>query len=263
MDWVQFHSIGLIAGTLGAFIVIALAEMLWPAREARASTGLRWKASWSLYLVNMGVNLLIPISGFGAALYAAEHGIGLVNIVGLEGLPAIILTIVLIDFGQYLYHRSLHRVPLLWRVHKVHHSDNDYDLTTGVRFHPVETVFTIAFRITVNLLIGSPIEAVVIWEIWSTVSGFYGHGNVHLPPRVERVIRWVFVTPTMHCIHHSKVLAECDSNFSGIFSCWDRLLGSYTPAPRAGYKEMQFGIEGLQQPNRLARLFVIPFEPED
>jgi sterol desaturase/sphingolipid hydroxylase (fatty acid hydroxylase superfamily) len=263
MDWVQFHSIGLIAGTLGAFIVVALAEILWPERESRVSTGLRWRVSGSFYLLNMGITFLIPITGFGAALYAAEHGLGLIPLLQLDGLPAILLTVALIDLGQYVYHRALHRVPLLWRVHKVHHSDNDYDLTTGVRFHPLETVLTIGFRISINLLLGSPIEAVVIWEIWSTLSGFYGHGNVHLPHKVELVIRWVFVTPTMHCIHHSTVFEECDSNFSGIFSAWDRLLGTYTPAPVRGYKDMEFGVIGLEHPNGLSRLASLPFEAGD
>jgi sterol desaturase/sphingolipid hydroxylase (fatty acid hydroxylase superfamily) len=259
IDWVQIHSLAIIVTVLASFSVIAMAETLWPARESSAPLAPRWGASGTLYFFNLFLSVLIPASTLGTAYLAQSMGIGLFNWTTLPAVVTIILAFVLLDLSQYLLHRLQHRLPLLWRLHQVHHTDDDYDITTGLRFHPIESVLTIIFRLSVVFILGAPLAAVVIYEVWATAAGFYGHANVRLPVNLEQLLRKVFVTPTMHCIHHSTEADEVDSNFSAIFSGWDRWLGTYTAEPRLGQQGLTFGLTDVSEPHRLKTLFLMPF----
>jgi len=169
---------------------------------------------------------------------------------------------VLMDLVIYLQHVMVHAVPLLWRLHRVHHADLDYDVTTGARFHPLEIILSLLIKFAVILLLGPPLVAVVIFEVLLNATAMFNHGNVSLPPAVDRWIRWLLVTPDMHRVHHSIEDDETNSNFGFNLPWWDRLLGTYRAQPRSGHQGMVIGIRTFRETRQcvsLPGMLKIPF----
>jgi sterol desaturase/sphingolipid hydroxylase (fatty acid hydroxylase superfamily) len=231
---------------------VALWEGLAPRRRLTASLRARWTGNFAIYLVsNALLRVLFPGLAVGVSAFASERGWGLFNQLEAPFWPVVAATVLVIDLGRYVLHWALHAVPILWRVHGMHHSDPDYDLTTGLRFHPFETVLYFGGSFGLIALIGAPVAAVLASEAILAISGPFVHGNVRLPARADAVLRFVFVTPDMHRVHHSIDRRESFSNFSSVFSWWDRLFGTYVAQPAAGHLGMRIGLDGFQDPKHL------------
>jgi sterol desaturase/sphingolipid hydroxylase (fatty acid hydroxylase superfamily) len=247
----------------GMLSLVALWESLLPARRPTTSTALRWVNNVALLIMeNVFMRWVFPLFAVMMSLYAAERGLGLFNQVAAPLWLALPVTIVLLDAKAYLVHRLLHTVPWFWRLHKVHHTDLDYDVTTGLRFHPLESLVTMGSSLVLIGVLGAPPLAVIVYEILFIATALINHGNIHLPRRLDMLLRLVLVTPDMHRIHHSAELRETNSNYSGVFSVWDRAFGTYTRDPAAGQDGMIMGLAEYRDPRRLNlyRLLIMPFE---
>jgi sterol desaturase/sphingolipid hydroxylase (fatty acid hydroxylase superfamily) len=231
-------------GVFGAvFALMALAEWAAPARALTLSKRRRWATNLSLLALNtIAVRLLFPAAAVGIAISAQQSGSGLLNMLRVPDALAFIVSFLLLDLGIYLQHVLFHRVPALWRLHRVHHLDADLDVTTGNRFHPIEMLLSMAIKSLMILALGAPWLAVLAFEIVLNAAALFNHANVRLPARVERSLRWIIVTPDMHRIHHSSLSSEYNRNFGFNLPWWDRLLGTYTPEPRDGHAAMRIGV---------------------
>jgi sterol desaturase/sphingolipid hydroxylase (fatty acid hydroxylase superfamily) len=247
-----------------AFILalLVLFEHFAPMRRYSTDRRLRWRANLSLLFIDaVLLRLCFPLAATGIALYAEQRSIGLFYLLHIPALPAWILGLLMLDCVIYWQHRLLHRIPLLWRLHKIHHTDLDLDFSTGVRFHPLEILLSMLLKTGVILLLGIPATAVLVFEILLNSFSLYTHSNIALPSGLERVLRRLFVTPDMHRIHHSLDRAETDSNFSFNLSLWDRLFGSYRAAPALESRTMPLGLAEYRDPAELGltKLLKIPF----
>ena len=246
----------------GAILAVALVEAFAPARATGRDVGRRWLRNFSLTLLDTAVvRLLLPVAGVGWAGFAADRGWGLLSLVDLPLWASVALTVVVLDFSFYLQHYLLHTAPLLWRLHRTHHSDIEYDFSTAVRFHPFEALFTTALGMTLIVLLGVPPEGVMMSQILAVAVTFAEHANIMIPGPVDRAVRLVFVTPNMHRVHHSVDHVEGNSNFSNLFSFWDRLFGTYVDQPAAGHDRMEFGLMEVRDRAQLTfpRLLAQPF----
>ena len=236
---------------LGAFIAVfagmALWETLAPRRGLRMPKRARWTANLSLVALNTIIlRLLFPAAAVGATALAADRGWGVLALVGLPAWAAVALSIVALDLAVYLQHVVFHAAPTLWRLHLVHHADLDFDTTTGLRFHPIEIVLSMLFKVTIVTALGPPVLGVLVFEVLLNATSMFNHGNVRMSVVLDRVLRAVLVTPDMHRVHHSVLRHETNSNFGFCLSWWDRLLGTYRAQPRAGHEGMTIGTEQLQ-----------------
>lgn len=232
---------------------VAVWEYLSPLRPHAAPLPIRWRNNLGVMLVNTAlIWAVFPGAGIGAALVMEDAGWGLMPLIDLPFWWSFVLSILLMDFCRYGEHFLLHRIPFLWRIHRTHHTDHDFDVTTAVRFHPIEAVGVIAAKVATVALIGPPVAAVLAYELAYPMTTFWVHANVRMPRRLERVMRWLFITPDMHRAHHSVVARELNSNFGGLFSFWDRWLGTYTREPAAGHLGMKIGVPEFDQPRHLA-----------
>ena len=260
--WLIAHSqLVYLVAIVGGFAAVAIWETVSPLRQLIAPLGPRWSANIGLLAINsVVVHAALPLAAVGAALYAQGRGWGLLHGLGWPGLAVALLGLLALDLTRWLLHCAMHRVPWLWRLHRVHHSDIDYDCTIGLRFHPLEAVLTAGALAWVVILLGVPPAVVVLSDALTIALGYVAHGNVSLPPRWERVLRPVFVTADVHRVHHSSLRGESMSNFGSIFSFWDRLFGSYVAAPAAGHLGMNIGLDDLRDPRQLTlpRLLWLP-----
>jgi len=250
---------------LGAFLGVLGAMMIWevaaPRRAARLARLARWPSNLGIAALNTGViRFLCPITALGMALLASERGWGLLNLTPMPAWQAIPLAFLLLDLAIYLQHRLFHAVPVLWRLHRMHHADLEFDVSTGLRFHPVEIVLSMLIKMAVIGLVGAPAAAVVIFEIALNASSMFNHANVRIAPRRDAWLRRLVVTPDMHRVHHSILPDETDSNFGFNLPWWDRLLGTYRPQPRAGHDGIVIGIPDFRDPSelRLDRMLLQP-----
>ena len=229
----------------GVFMVMALWEVVAPCRRLLVSKSTRWANNLILVATNtLLLRLIFPTAAVGVATFAMSEGWGLLNHYPLPLMLAIILSVVVLDLAIYLQHVMVHAIPLLWRLHRVHHADLDFDVTTGARFHPLEIILSMLIKFAVILLLGPPLVAVVLFEILLNATAMFNHSNVQLPKRLDRIVRWFVVTPDMHRVHHSVEDDETNSNFGFSLPWWDRLLGTYRDQPRAGQQNMTIGIHG-------------------
>ncbi len=229
---------------LGAITVAAIWEAAVPRRANAAPLRLRWIGNFTLTVIDtIVVRGLVPLSAIALSVALGERGWGLLNAVGLPFWPALAFSILALDLGRYAFHRVLHGVPLLWRIHAVHHTDLDYDFTTALRFHPFEVMVAIAWAFALIAVLGPPVEAVIAFETLSVAVSIAQHANATLPAALDRSLRRVVITPDMHRIHHSAQRTETDSNFGTIFPFWDRLFATYCAAPALGHERMQIGLE--------------------
>jgi sterol desaturase/sphingolipid hydroxylase (fatty acid hydroxylase superfamily) len=232
---------------LGTFALMALWEVLAPLRMPGTSKAVRWPNHVMLAAMNIGlVRVLFPLAAVALAVYAGEHGIGLFNIIPVPYLLAFAGSLLALDLAIYLFHLLFHAVPALWRVHRVHHADVDIDVSTGVRFHPIQMMLSVSIKSIVILLLGPPALSVLTFEVLSHAITLFNHGNVRIPAALDRVLRWFVVTPDMHRIHHSIHIAETDSNFGFVLPWWDRMFGTYRAEPAGGQVRMVVGIESFR-----------------
>jgi sterol desaturase/sphingolipid hydroxylase (fatty acid hydroxylase superfamily) len=242
--------------------VMAGWETLAPRRRRLMSRWVRWPSNLGIVALNtLALRSTFPVAAVGLAAVADGSGWGLLNNVGLPEWIKIVGAVVLLDLAIYLQHVMFHAVPALWRLHRMHHADLDFDVTTGARFHPVEILLSMGLKLAVIAALGAPQVAVVIFEVVLNATAMFNHANVRLPEKVDRVLRWVVVTPDMHRVHHSTVPNETNSNFGFNSPWWDRLLGTYRPQPAAGHEAMTIGLDDFRDPAqlRLDRMLVQPF----
>jgi sterol desaturase/sphingolipid hydroxylase (fatty acid hydroxylase superfamily) len=251
---------------MGAFAVVlalmALWEVLAPRRPQGIGRARRWPWNLGVVVIDaMVLWLVFPLTAVGVAVLATSRGFGLFPALAAPAWLAIPAAVLALDLAIYLQHVLFHAVPVLWRVHRMHHADLEFDVTTGVRFHPLEMVLSMAIKIAVIALLGAPAVAVLVFEVLLNVTSLFNHGNVHLPSHLERALRSMLVTPEMHRVHHSVIRRETDSNFGFNLSWWDRLFGTYRAQPAAGHEAMVIGLEQFREPEelRLDRMLAQPF----
>ena len=233
--------LGFFAGVLA---VMAAWEVAAPRRRREIPRFLRWSNNLGIVVLDsLLTRLTYPVAAVGLALIAEERGWGLFNAYDVPSVVAIIVSVVVLDFVIYLQHVLFHATPGLWRLHRMHHADLEFDVTTGLRFHPVEILLSMAIKLTVIAALGPPAVEVLMFEVLLNATAMFNHSNIRLPAQVDRVLRWVMVTPDMHRVHHSIIPAETNSNFGFNLPWWDRLLDTYKAQPRMGHDDMSIGIE--------------------
>lgn len=254
-DWLVAHALGVrLACFGGVFIAMAAWEQLASRRPWTVARTTRWTSHLLLSALNtLIVRALLPLTTVGVAALAHAEGWGLFNFYRVPEAPAILLGVVALDLVIYLQHVMFHAVPMLWRVHRVHHADLDFDVTTGIRFHPLEIALSLAIKLAAILLLGAPPAAVLIFEVLLNASSMFNHGNVRVPRALDRWLRRLLVTPDMHRVHHSIVVRETNRNFGFNLPWWDRLFGTYQAQPRAGHEGMTIGLADLRDEARVAR----------
>lgn len=263
LNWIMSHEPLVRLGFFfGVFLVMAVWEIAAPCRRLRTEKGRRWVANLGiLFLGALVTRALFPAAAVGMALLAAERGWGLLN--NFEPAPAvsIVVSMLVLDLVIYLQHVMFHAVPALWRLHLVHHADVDFDVTTGLRFHPVEIVLSMLIKLAAVAALGPPAVAVLIFEVVLNATAIFNHGNVRLAAAVDRRLRWIVVTPDMHRVHHSVIPIETNSNFGFNLPWWDRLLGTYRDQPVDGHESMTIGVDRFQDRRRqnLLWLLALPF----
>lgn len=267
MDWNSFIIENEVVIRLGFFFGILLLVAVWEIAAPRRSLSQpkirRWMHNLGLTFLNtLLLRLLFPAAAVGVALFAGRQGWGLFNYFQVPLPVSATVSVILMDGIIYLQHVMVHAIPLLWRLHRVHHADLDFDVTTGARFHPIEIILSMLIKFATILLLGPPVVGVVIFEVLLNATAMFNHGNLRLPERVDRVLRLFLVTPDMHRVHHSIADDETNSNFGFNLPWWDRLFGTYKAQPDAGHERMTIGIDRFRDPSRVERLpgmLLLPF----
>ncbi|MDJ0805711.1 MAG: sterol desaturase family protein [Gammaproteobacteria bacterium] len=256
-----------LSAFLCVFAVMASWEKVAPRRKLLFSKLRRWLSNLGLVFLNtLLLRLIFPAAAVGMASHAATHGWGLFNAIQLPLWLVVPLSVILLDMVIYLQHVMVHAVPALWRLHRVHHADPDYDVTTGSRFHPIEIILSMLIKFATIAALGTPVLAVIILEVLLNGMAMFNHANVGLPEWLDRRLRWLLVTPDMHRVHHSQEVDESNSNFGFNLSIWDRLMGTYRAQPRLGHRDMVIGIASITEPQRtthLGGMLMIPFTNAD
>jgi len=253
---------------IGLFLLLAMVETILPRRIRSETRKRRWATNWALIVIDSValramayvVPFVLPLLAVGAAYDAQRLGWGLFNHVDWPAGLEILLTVLFLDFAIWLQHLITHKIPILWRLHRVHHADRDIDVTTAIRFHPVEIALSMLLKIGLVYLLGPAGFAVILFEIILSSTAMFNHANIKLPLRLDRIVRLVLVTPDMHRVHHSDVRSEHDSNYGFSLSIWDRMFGTYIAQPKAGHDDMTIGLQWQDdRPSNLAWILALPF----
>ena len=262
-EWILAHEPGV---RLSAFFGMFALMGTWEARAPRRARALTRRARWPHNLALVALNSLIlrfafPLAALGTALLAAERGWGLLNAYAVPFPWAFVLALLALDCAIYLQHVLFHAVPALWRLHRMHHADLDFDVTTGARFHPLEIVISMGIKLAVVSALGAPALAVLVFEILLNATAMFNHSNVNIPVKLDCLLRLLVVTPDMHRVHHAVRPAETNSNFGFNLPWWDRLFGTYAAQPRDGHADLVIGIEQFRaaREQRLDRMLIQPF----
>jgi sterol desaturase/sphingolipid hydroxylase (fatty acid hydroxylase superfamily) len=246
----------------GVLAVMIVWEALAPRRRRLVSRWARWPSNLGIVVLNtLLLRAVFPVAAVGLAALGQQRGWGLLNNVAVPGSMKVIAAVVLLDLAIYSQHVMFHAIPALWRLHRMHHADLDFDVTTGARFHPLEILLSMGLKLAIVTALGAPAVAVLIFEVALNATAMFNHGNVGLPPTIDRVLHWLVVTPDMHRVHHSTAVNETNSNFGFNLPWWDRLFGTYRAAPAAGHEAMTIGLDSFRDPAqlRLDRMLVQPF----
>lgn len=258
----QYEAIVRLSAFAGIFLIMAVLEIAMPRKKRVLSKGARWFTNISLVIVNtLALRLIMPILAVGMADYAAGRGWGLLALVDLPIWAEIIIAFLLLDMLIYAQHIAFHKIPVFWRFHKVHHADRDLDVTSGARFHPVESVLSMAYKLLCIALIGPAAFAVFLFEVVLNAASMFNHANVRLPLRFDRALRLFIVTPDMHRVHHSVIERETNSNYSFFLTIWDRMFRTYIAQPEKGHDAMTIGLSEYQdrKPANLIWSLIVPF----
>ncbi len=251
-----------LAAFAGVLVLMAAWELLAPRRHQAAERPLRWSSNLGIVVLDtVLVRILVPATGVGIAFLAEARGWGLFHAFAAPAWLAVIVSVIALDLAIYLQHVLFHAVPALWRLHRMHHADLAFDVTTGVRFHPIEILLSMLIKLAVVAALGAPALAVVLFEVVLNATSMFNHGNVRIPERLDRMLRWIVVTPDMHRVHHSVEAHETNSNFGFNLPWWDRMFGTYRSQPAAGHDAMRIGIEQFRDRSelRLDRMLLQPF----
>jgi sterol desaturase/sphingolipid hydroxylase (fatty acid hydroxylase superfamily) len=258
-----YESVIRLGGFVGVLALMALWEILAPRRRLIAGKPWRWASNLGLVALDtVAVRIVVPLGAVGTAIIAHEYNWGLFNNLLLPEWAAVVLSVVALDFTIYLQHVLFHAVPVLWRLHMVHHADLDFDVSTGVRFHVLEILISMGIKMAAVVLLGAPALSVLIFEVLLNATSMFSHGNVHLPAWFDRVLRLVVVTPDMHRVHHSIHVRETNSNFGFNAPWWDYLFGTYKDQPADGHEGMTIGLKQFRDERRAERLhwmLLLPF----
>lgn len=239
----------------GVFVLMAVLEAVFPRKDRTLPRAQRWLTNGGFVVIDtLALRLVLPVLAVGMAEIAARNGWGLFNSLALPFWLEVALAFVILDLLIYVQHVATHKIPVLWRLHKVHHADRDIDATTGVRFHPVEIVLSMTYKLLCVVILGAPALAVFLFEVVLNAAALFNHANLRLPSGVDRIARRVIVTPDMHRVHHSVHRQETDSNYGFFLSVWDRMFRTYIAEPRDGHDAMTIGLSDYQD-EKPARLF--------
>lgn len=264
IGFIYFNEAGIrLSVFLGGFSLLAIWEWNKPKRELIHVKSKRWLNNLALVVCStIVVRILIPTAAIGAAYVAEQNQWGISNTIDLPFWLKVVISFVLLDLVIYFQHAIFHVLPIFWRFHRVHHTDLDFDITTGLRFHPAEILISMLFKIIVIFALGAPVLAVILFEVVLNFMSMFSHSNIYLNKKFEKILRWFIVTPDMHRVHHSTIENETNSNFAFNISLWDRLFGTYIAEPHAGYQDMSIGLEGHRDPDKLdfKDLLVMPFK---
>ena len=244
---------------LGMLIAMGALEALFPARDRVQPRSRRWTANLGLVVIDtLAIRVLFPVIAVGAALWADTEGWGILNVLSLPSWATILLAVIILDMMIYWQHVAFHKVPILWRLHKVHHADRDLDASSGLRFHPIEIVISMAYKMVLVVALGAPVIAVIIFEILLNGCALFNHANVRLPKWLEKPLRQIMVTPALHRIHHSVIERETNSNYGFSVIWWDKIFRSYTDKP---YGKLTLGLSEYQTdaPSGLWWSLITPF----
>ncbi len=263
-EFIISYEIGIRVGFFFAVLVImAVWEIATPRRTLSVPKGVRWMNNIGIVALNTIIlRLLFPAAAVGTAAFAHTQGWGLLNYLQIPYWLAVIASVIIMDAVIYFQHILVHAVPALWRLHRVHHADLDFDVTTGSRFHPIEIILSLFIKFATIIALGPPIIAVLIFEVLLNATSMFNHGNIRIPPGVDRVLRWFIVTPDMHRVHHSVEDDETNSNFGFNLPWWDRLFGTYRHQPRMGHEQMIIGINTFRDRQHctwLPGMLALPF----
>jgi sterol desaturase/sphingolipid hydroxylase (fatty acid hydroxylase superfamily) len=253
-EWLQayaawFESATNMAWFIGFWLFVGflfVLETLVPAFQRQAERSCRWPTNFGFGLVNAGLAAIVPLSTISAAVWANRTGIGLLNQVAIPLWVSMGCTLVVYSITNYLIHLMEHKTPWLWRIHRVHHLDTHLDLSTSQRHHPLELMVNVLILVAVTIVFGLTSSLLIIYEATDAALNFFSHANIRLPGRLDRIVRWVFVTPNMHSLHHSSHQPETDSNYGTVFTVWDRLFGTYRAEPVWGYGKLQIGLKEIR-----------------
>ncbi len=246
----------------GMLVLMAIWEGLAPRRTLKTPKGIRWYSNLALVCIDtLTVRLLLPFQAVGTALFVQDRGWGILSHIAFPYWISVVIGVVCLDFVIYLQHAMFHFIPAFWRLHRVHHTDLDFDVTTGVRFHPIEIILSMGLKMAAVVLLGIDAMAVVIFEVLLNATSMFNHGNVRFSGPIDRVVRLFVVTPEMHRVHHSVLIKEYNSNFGFNLPWWDRLLGTYRDQPESGHEGMTIGLSQFRDPNSLTLpwLLILPF----
>ncbi|MEQ8195901.1 MAG: sterol desaturase family protein [Rhodospirillales bacterium] len=247
---------------LGILVAMAVWEAVAPRRPRKIPRLIRWSNNFGIVIIDtVLVRLIFPVVAVALAILATERDWGFLNILDVPFWPAFFLSILTLDLVIYLQHVMFHAVPALWRLHRMHHADLEFDVSTGLRFHPVEILLSMGLKLAVVVVLGPPAAAVLLFEVLLNATAMFNHSNIRIPERIDRILRFFVVTPDMHRVHHSIYPDETNSNFGFNLPWWDRLLGTYRPQPRDGHEAMTIGIEQFRTRRDLwlDRMLIQPF----
>ncbi|ACL73041.1 sterol desaturase-related protein [Thioalkalivibrio sulfidiphilus HL-EbGr7] len=263
-EWITANEAALRLGFfLGILLLLGIAEALLPRRQRLLTRLQRWTSNLGIVVINtVLLRLLFPAAAVGMAVFAQSTGWGVFNTFELPFWIAVLVSVLVLDFMIWLQHVMVHAVPALWRLHRVHHADLDFDVTTGLRFHPLEIILSMGIKFAVITVLGPPVLAVILFEILLNATSMFNHSNLRLPLGLDRVLRLFVVTPDMHRVHHSVADDETNSNFGFNLPWWDRLFGTYKAQPREGHEGMTIGIDTFRDPRQcdgLKGMLLMPF----
>lgn len=249
---------------IGLFVIFAWSEWLRPRRPLTVPKSTRWFTNIAIVVIDSAlVRILFPAAAVGIAFWAQGEGYGLFNMISVPVWVAGLASIILLDFAVWLSHLLSHKIPIIWRLHRMHHSDRDFDVSTAIRFHPIEIIVSMIYKVAWVIALGAPAWSVILFEIILNGVAMFNHSNTKLPLAVDRILRLIIVTPDMHRVHHSTNPDETDSNYGFNFPFWDRLFGTYIDQPELGHDEMEIGLAAWrdERPNRLGWSLSVPFLP--
>lgn len=258
-DFILQHQGGFRFGVFGSVLILmALWEAARPARRRIYVRRARWFSNLGIVALDtVLMRLILPLMAVEVAYFAAQRNWGLLDLMGFGGALEIVVAIVLLDLVVYWQHRIFHSLPLLWRLHRVHHTDRDFDTTTALRFHPIEIILSMLLKMVVVVVLGVPVLAVILFEVILNGMALFNHANLRLPHGLEVLLRRVIVTPDMHRVHHSVLADEYNRNFGFNLSIWDRIFSSYRQDPREGHDGMVIGLPEFQSDETCSLLFML------
>lgn len=257
------ESIIRLSAFFGVFVIMLAWELYAPRRPLNHSRWQRWATNISLTVIStLIIRFSVGAAAFIAASYAVDRSWGLLNSIQLPFWLTIVASLVLLDMAIYWQHRASHKWHWLWQLHKIHHTDQDFDVTTGIRFHPLEIIVSMLYKVACIVFIGANPIAVIAFEIILSSCSLFNHSNIRLPLVIDKILRLFIVTPDMHRVHHSVIQLETDSNYSFSISLWDRLFASYTAQPKEGHLDMRIGLSDYPADKdvQLSRLLTMPFK---